>query len=72
MYHDNKLLVNVRVYRETTCIIPVCMASKSIYFYDHDRVRWIIHMYVYILHVLYVYLLKHRIHIHSDELAESR
>lgn len=41
-------------------------------FYDHDRVRWIIHMYVYILHVLYVYLLKHRIHIHSDELAESR
>lgn len=32
MYHDNKLLVNVRVYRETTCIIPVCMVSKSIYF----------------------------------------
>lgn len=41
-------------------------------FYDHDRVRWIIHMYVYVLYILYIYLLKHRIHIHSDELAGSR
>ena len=34
MYHDNRLFVNVRVCKETTCIILliVSVASKSIYF----------------------------------------
>lgn len=46
MYHDNRLFVNVRVCRETTCIILLSVASKSIYFMI--VVRWIIHIIYYI------------------------